>query len=601
MRLIAVFLSVLVLAAPAAHGSDFLNLDFERSTPSGQARPWYLGGAGYEVVVDTATAVSGENSVRMRYESGEGFGVATSTFPLDGALGRKVRYTGYIKTEGVTDGYAGLWWRVDGPGQRNMLAFDNMDGRGATGTTDWTRYEIELSVDTLAVNINFGVLLTGRGTAWFDALEVELDGKAYKDSLGPKFVPDEEQLAWIRENAMPFDTDDPSAPHDDLAPLRELVGDARIVALGEGTHGTREFFRMKHRITEFLASEMGFTVFAIEANMPEARRVNDYVLRGEGDPKEALAGFYFCTWNTEEVLAMIEWMREFNAEGRGRIEFCGFDLQTPTVAMEDVESFVEAAEPEYLDSLREEFDRVRDISQAARTTRERTAEFYGPWHESATRVLEHLQENRERYLESFDVMTVDWAIQNARIVRQGADMWMEDGRSRDESMADNVDWLLAHTPPGTKIVLWAHNGHVSRDPTYAPMGSVLSERHGDDMSVLGFAFHEGEYTAVGKDRLGTYGTSPSEAGSVEWALHESGMARFILDLRSASAESPRSGWLASTLDFRSIGAVAVEYAFFPRVVADMFDALVFFEESHPSRPLPATGSPPWEEKEGEEE
>ena len=601
MRVIVIFLSVLVLAAPAAHGSDFLNLDFERSTPSGQARPWYLGGAGYEVVVDTTTAMSGENSVRMRYESGNRFGVATLTFPLDSALGKEVRYTGYIKTEGVTDGYAGLWWRVDGPGQRNMLAFDNMDGRGATGTTDWTRYEIELSVDTLAVNINFGVLLTGKGTAWFDALAVELDEEAYKDSLAPGFVPGEEQLAWIRETAIPLDTDDPSAPHDDLVPLKELVGDARIVALGEGTHGTREFFRMKHRITEFLASEMGFTVFAIEANMPEARRVNDYVLRGEGDSKEALAGLYFWTWNTEEVLAMIEWMREFNAEGKGRIEFWGFDVQTPTVAMEDVESFVEDAEPEYLDSLREEFDRVRDTFLAARTTRDRDDEFYEPWHQAATRVLEHLEENRERYLASFDVMTVDWAIQNARVVRQGADMWMEDGRSRDESMADNVDWILAHTPPGTKIVLWAHNGHVNRDPTYAPMGSVLSERHADDMSIFGFAFHEGEYTAVGKDRLGTYGTSSSEAGSVEWALHESGMARFVLDLGSVSAESPRSGWLTETLDFRSIGAVAVEYAFFPRVVTDMFDALIFFEESHPSRSLTRPGSPPPEEEEGEEE
>ena len=601
MRAIAVFLSVLALAAPVVHGSGFLNLDFERSTPSGQARPWYLGGAGYEAVVDTTTAMSGENSVRIRYESGEGFGVATSTFPLDSSLGRKVLYTGYIKTEGVTDGYAGLWWRVDGPGQRNMLAFDNMDGRGATGTTDWTRYEIELSVDTLAVNINFGVLLTGKGTAWFDALEVELDEEAYKDSLGPKFVPGEEQLAWMRASAIPLDTDDPSAPHDDLAPLRELVGDARIVALGEGTHGTREFFRMKHRLTEFLASEMGFTVFAIEANMPEARRVNDYVLRGEGDSEEALAGLYFWTWNTEEVLAMIEWMREFNEEGKGRMEFWGFDVQTPTVAMEDVESFIEVAEPEYLDSLREEFDRVRDIFLAARTTRDRDDEFYRPWHESATRVLEHLRENRERYLASFDVMTVDWAIQNARVVRQGADMWMEDGRSRDESMADNVDWILAHTSPGTKVVLWAHNGHVSRGAAYGSMGSVLSERHGDDMSVFGFAFHEGEYTAVGKDGLGTYGTSPSEAGSVEWALHQSGLAPMVLDLSVVSTESVQSGWLAGKLDFRSIGAVAVEYAFHRGVVTDMFDALVFFDKSHPSRSLPGLEQPPRERKEGEGE
>ena len=75
---------------------------------------------------------------------------------------------------------------------------------------------------------------------------------------------------------------------DDLAPFKALIGDARIVALVEATHGTREFFQMKHRLTEFLASEMGFTIFSIEANMPEAYRVNGFILRGQGDPGTVL-------------------------------------------------------------------------------------------------------------------------------------------------------------------------------------------------------------------------------------------------------------------------------------------------------------------------
>jgi hypothetical protein len=72
--------------------------------------------------------------------------------------------------------------------------------------------------------------------------------------------------------------------------------------MGEATHGSREFFQMKHRMLEFLAEKMGFTVFAIEANWPESLAVNDFVLNGEGDPAVALAGMYFWTWNTEEVL-----------------------------------------------------------------------------------------------------------------------------------------------------------------------------------------------------------------------------------------------------------------------------------------------------------
>src|SRR4029450_5293537 len=129
---------------------------------------------------------------------------------------------------------------------------------------------------------------------------------------------------------------------EDLRPLKNLVRNARIVALGEGTHGTSEFFRMKHRILEFLATEMGFTIFAIEANMPEAYRVNDFVLTGRGDPKALLKGMYFWTWNTQEVLDMILWMRDFNQSGKGRIEFTGFDMQTPTVAMQIVRDFVAA-------------------------------------------------------------------------------------------------------------------------------------------------------------------------------------------------------------------------------------------------------------------
>jgi hypothetical protein len=126
------------------------------------------------------------------------FGVATGRFPVKDAAGKTVLFSAWIKTENVQNGYAGLWWRVDGPGEgsnRGQLAFDNsqfrtIDGkqdtgsgtiRGATGTTPWTHYEFELPVGTTASNINFGVLLTGTGTAWVDAMKVELDGVPYNN------------------------------------------------------------------------------------------------------------------------------------------------------------------------------------------------------------------------------------------------------------------------------------------------------------------------------------------------------------------------------------------------------------------------------------
>lgn len=575
---------VLVPLLPEAQAQTYLNLDFEESTPDGKPKNWYAGGAGYEVRVDTTTVYSGAKSLYMRWVKEGQFGVATSTFPLEEARGKTVRYSGYIKTDSVTDGYAGLWWRVDGE-NRAMLAFDNMSDRGPRGTTPWTRYEIELNVDSSAININFGVLMPGRGEAWFDGLQVELDGVVYEQVAPARFVSTEEQLDWIHAHAVPFDRAEPGQGWDDLMPLKEIVGDARIVALGEGTHGTREFFQMKHRITEFLANEMGFTVFAIEANMPEARQVNRYVLTGEGDPKKALAGMYFWTWNTQEVLDMIEWMRAFNASGQGRIAFWGFDMQTPDVAMDSVRSFVDRRDPTYAETLAQAYEKVDEILQARRNAGNAAAMRpfnLEPSRAAAQQVLNYLEAQHDQYLQTARSMEVAWAIQNARIVVQGAEAYLPGKASRDESMAANIDWILDHEPPDTKIVLWAHNLHVTKASTHFGMGRVLDERHGDDQVVFGFAFHEGTYTARGPQGLQTYSTSSSEAGSVEWALHQTGLPRFVLDVRRASEDEPGSAWLHQQLEFRNIGAMAMDYAFSPTVVAEHYDALIFFDQSHPS-------------------
>ncbi len=176
--------------------------------------------------------------------------------------------------------------------------------------------------------------------------------------------PDAAQVDWIEATAITFETVEAENGFDDLHRLKEIIGDARIVALGEGTHGTREFFQMKHRLTEFLASEMGFTIFSIEANMPEAYRVNDYVLGGAGDPKELIAGMYFWTWNTHEVLEMVEWMRRFNVAGTGRIEFTGFDMQSLRAAIPIVEEFVRRHEPEWLADLHEIYGKARRAPSA---------------------------------------------------------------------------------------------------------------------------------------------------------------------------------------------------------------------------------------------
>lgn len=172
-------------------------------------------------------------------------------------------------------------------------------------------------------------------------------------------------VEWIRAHAVRLETPEAGHGFADMQPLKKMIGNARIVSLGEATHGTREFFQLKHRLLEFLATEMGFTIFSIETNMPEAYRLNDFVLSGSGDPAKLLRGMYFWTWDTQEVLDMILWMREFNKSSKGRVEFTGFDMQTPNVAMEIARDFVAKADPDYAAAVRQASDQASSVSRAA--------------------------------------------------------------------------------------------------------------------------------------------------------------------------------------------------------------------------------------------
>ncbi len=173
----------------------------------------------------------------------------------------------------------------------------------------------------------------------------------------------DEQAQWLRQHAAPLAGFEAGAAFDDLEAFGTLVGDARVVALGECTHGSREVFQMKHRLVEYLAKEQGFTIFSIEANMPECRPINDYVHGAAGNVVELIRQMYFWTWSTESVRDMVEWMRMFNAEEKTRgtersIDFTGMDMQVPDFAMRNVLAFLEAHDTEEHARVRATYERA---------------------------------------------------------------------------------------------------------------------------------------------------------------------------------------------------------------------------------------------------
>lgn len=138
---------------------------------------------------------------------------------------------------------------------------------------------------------------------------------------------------WIKKTAHPLSTVAAGSGFDDLQPFKRMIGSARVVSMGEATHGTHEVFQMKHRILEFLVKEMGFTAIGVEASFIACLKVNDYVLHGKGTAASALNNTHYYVCGTEEMMALVEWMRRYNLDpaNKRKISFYGFDLFTPPV------------------------------------------------------------------------------------------------------------------------------------------------------------------------------------------------------------------------------------------------------------------------------
>lgn len=411
-------------------------------------------------------------------------------------------------------------------------------------------------------------------------------------------------VVWLRDHGIPFATVEPGDGDSDLQPLKRIIGDARIVSVGEATHGTHEFQAMKDRLVRFLVTEMGFTDFAMEANLPECERVNDYVHGGQGDLPQLLRGLYFWTWNTEEVRDMVNWMRAHNATPAGapRIRFHGFDMQSISVAMGDVLTYLQQVDPPAATAADARYKDLpgRSISNQDATMRLRggSAADRATFLTGVQSVYDNLAAMQERYTAGSTPDAYARALQDARIAVQGADYVAAEPAKqndiRDRYMAENVTWLLNRAGVNAKMILWAHNQHVGTTPyvSVKSMGMWLRERYGDTMRVLGQTFYAGTCNAV-EGIVTAVIVPPPLPDSYEAAFHGTGYPRAIVDLRTIHAGTTPTDWLEGPHPFRAIGAgydeAAPEKFFNETRLPEKFDALIYIQDSTPTKPLPGIG------------
>jgi erythromycin esterase-like protein len=406
----------------------------------------------------------------------------------------------------------------------------------------------------------------------------------------------------------------------DYDELLELIGEAGVVLIGEATHGTHEFYRERALITRRLIEERGFAAVAVEADWPDAYRVNRY-LRGaaeDADAEEALGGFRrFPTWmwRNAEVLDFVGWLRSHNegAEGRGA-GFYGLDLYSLYASVAEVVAYLERVDPSAAEQARERYGCFEQFGHEQAYGRAASLGVTESCRRAVVAQLSELQRRAESYLRRDGIAAEDeqfYAEQNARLIASAEEyyrsMFADHAMSwnlRDRHMAETLAELRAHIArhgEQAKVVVWEHNSHIG-DARMTEMGrrgelnvgQLARLRWPGDAVLVGFTTYEGTVTAASawdapaeRKRV-----RPALPGSYEALFHEEGEPRFLLPLRGEAAELLRAPLLE-----RAIGVIyrpETERAshYFHASLPGQFDAVIHIDETRAVEPLERTAG--WE-------
>jgi erythromycin esterase-like protein len=416
---------------------------------------------------------------------------------------------------------------------------------------------------------------------------------------------------------------------DDYDLLLDLIGDAQVVLLGEASHGTHEFYRERARITRRLIEEEGFAAVAVEADWPDAYRVNRWV-RGRSDDRDGFQAlgdferFPRWMWRNRDVLQFIDWLQRHNAEQPDdrRAGFYGLDLYSLFASMQEVIRFLEKVDPEAAARARYRyscFDAFGEDTQAYGYAAEfgvtRSCE------DQAVQQLLEVQRDRAALAERNGRVPEDdlfYAEQNARLVRNAEEYYrtmfrgrVDSWNLRDRHMSESLDALIGHLGRGgghARVVVWEHNSHIG-DARATEMGEIgewnvgqlTRERMGDQSMLVGFTTYSGTVTAA-SDWDGPAERKrvrPALPESFEALFHTVGIPDFLLPLRGnarllEALEKPRLE--------RAIGVIYRPESertshYFEAQLTRQFDAVIHIDETRAVEPLDATagdltGEPP---------
>ncbi|MCY1071592.1 protein-L-isoaspartate(D-aspartate) O-methyltransferase [Nannocystis sp. RBIL2] len=462
----------------------------------------------------------------------------------------------------------------------------------------------------------------------------EHDGRLREDSLGPvRFVPLIGEQGWPDESGLvraPAREDDRALPmliRECGEPLRDLdahaldalidrIGDARLVLLGEATHGTSEFYRLRARLSRALIERCGFDFVAVEADWPDAMRIHRYVTDAPRSHVEFAPFSRFPTWmwRNEEVSEFVEWLRAHNLGRRERARragFYGLDLYSMFTSIAHVLAYLDDVDPDAARVARARYGMLTPWQQDPAAYGQ--AVLVGRYASSETAVVAMLRDMLERRLDyaGQDGEAFFDAAQNAHVVtnaeRYYRAMYYGSAASwnlRDTHMFHTLQALLGYHGPDARGIVWEHNSHLGNAEATEMsvrgelnVGQLCREQFGDAVYAVGFGTDHGTVAAASDwgGPMQRMQVRPSLPGSYERLCHDARVPAFLLPLRAPRRPELRDELMQPRLE-RAIGVIYRPDSermshYFHASLPLQFDEYVWFDETHAVEPLQARSRP----------
>ncbi len=426
---------------------------------------------------------------------------------------------------------------------------------------------------------------------------------------------------WLSRSANPVKTFEAGEDFVDLKPLKSILKNVSVVGLGEGSHGTREFFQLKHRMIEFLVTEMGFSLLIAEVNYSTSLVIDDYLLsRGDHTHAESIPKPW--PMDTLEWTNMLDWARDYNrgVPEKRKIRFVGYDSKPnknvlPTVinylrrvAVDQVEFAKNALSP-VVDEPSVESDLAVTLPGAGRP--QRSSEEKEQIRKNLSTLLTFFSSNRTKFVRLTSPGEFDRVEHLVRTVAQYDDTfsrrWVSQSDRlttgiaiREQYANENIQRFINRHTDGRKAIIWAHNGHVSKGFIYADvptLGSYLHKEFGRSYYAMGFLFDRGTFQARNLDQEDSgYGgvqefvIKPSSPESIEWYFARPPIKNYFIDFRTTADNPNIRSWLNTPRPMRYLLGGGFSYRWAaevytrPIIIGEYYDGIAFVAEATRARP-----------------